>query len=273
MIETYEVYSPLDALGRCGRATACLGPETLPPEGERRGEIGHIQPSGWHFSCYDQSVVPGESLYNRTHLIARCLCKNGDAAENIITGTQYLNQSTMQPLENRVVEYIRQTENHVLYRITPAFEGDDLVAQGVRVEARSVEDGGAGISLNLYCYNVQPGVEIDYATGESRCTHSSPAATLSMKGYLLGDPSAAVSRSEPSLGEPPASEPSLGKSSLGGASLSAPPPYTLNFVTQRFHVRTCKSVKRIATRNEGLCRLDRTLLVALGYVPCGRCNP
>lgn len=275
MIETYEAYSPLDALGRCGRATACLGPESLPPEGERRREMRHIQPSGWHFACYDQSVVPGESLYNRTHLIARCLCKNGDAAENIITGTQYLNQSTMQPLENRVVGYIRQTNNHVLYRVTPVFEGDDLIARGVRVEARSAEDGGAGISLNLYCYNVQPGVEIDYATGESRCVHGLPAATLSMKGYLLGDPSSpAIERSEPAGRIPDTASDSTTSDALPSRPLMAGAPvYALNFASQRFHARSCKSIRRIAARNEGVCHLDRTILVALGYMPCGRCNP
>lgn len=254
MIEAYEAYSPLDSLGRCGIATACLGPETLPPEGERRSEIGHIQPSGWHLTCYDQKLVPGESLYNRTHLIARCLCEKGDVPQNLITGTQHLNQGSMQPLENRVVDYIRQTENHVLYRVTPFFEGDELVARGLRMEARSVEDDGAGISLNMYCYNVQPGVVIDYATGESKRIRSRSDATLSMKGYLIGKPQEAPERAE-----------------TNAFNIAA--PYVLSFVTQRFHLRTCKSVKDIAAQNEGLCRLDRDELVALGYIPCGRCNP
>ena len=266
MIEVYEAYSPLDSLGRCGMATACLGPETLPPEGERRAEIGHIQPSGWQLTSYAQKLVPGESLYNRTHLIARCLCENGDVPQNLITGTQHLNQTTMQPLENRVVEYIRQTKNHVLYRVTPTFEGDELVARGLRVEARSIEDNGAGVSLNMYCYNVQPGLEIDYATGESRPiakkgkgkgkgAAKDPAnGTLSMQGYVLGDSCAT------------ASEPA-------DVSLEAPPPYSLNFTTRRFHRRNCKSVKDIAVNNEGLSRLDHDTLVALGYVPCSHCNP
>lgn len=254
MIEAYETYSPLDSRGRCGVAIACLGPETLPPEGERRGEISHIQPTGWHVTAYAQKLVPGESLYNRTHLVARCLCRNGDIPQNLITGTQHLNQSTMQPLENRVAEYIHRTKNHVLYRVTPTFEGDELVARGLRVEARSIEDNGMGISVNMYCYNVQPGVEIDYATGESRRTKIVPKSMVSMRGYLLGN----------------TPKPMLEVAEL---PLEAPPCYSLNFVTRRFHRRECASVKDIAVQNEGLCRLDHDTLVALGYVPCGHCNP
>lgn len=254
MIEVYEAYSPLDALGRCGAATACLGPETLPPEGERRGEISHVHPSGWQLATYNQNVVPGESLYNRTHLIARCLCENGDIPQNLITGTQHLNQSTMQPLENRVVDYIRQSGNHVLYRVTPLFEGDELVARGLRMEARSIEDEGAGISLSMYCYNVQPGVQIDYATGESHRVDAVSKATLSMKGYLLG-----------SLPEAPP-EPSE-------RLFESVAPYVLNYVTRRFHLRDCKFVADIAARNEGFCRWERNVLLALDYVPCGHCRP
>lgn len=253
-IETYQKYTPLDSLGRCGVVTACLGPEALPPEGERRGEIGHIQPSGWHPTCYDQKLVPGESLYNRTHLIAHCLCEHDDIPENLITGTQHLNQGSMQPIENRIVDYIRQTGHHVLYRVTPFFQGDELVARGLRMEARSVEDDGAGISLNMYCYNIQPGVSIDYATGESHRISAPFESTLSMKGYLLEHPYDAADETDP-------------------FALNAVAPYILSFVTQRFHLRSCKSVGDIAARNEGLCRLDRDTLVALGYAPCGRCNP
>lgn len=267
MIEVYESYSPLDALGRCGRATACLGPETLPPEGGRRAEIGHILPSGWHITCYAQNLVPGESLYNRTHLIARCLCVNGDVPQNLITGTQHLNQTTMQPLENRVVDYIRHTENHVLYQVTPFFEGDELVARGLRMEARSVEDNGSGLSLNMFCRNVQPGVSIDYATGESRRDAAPSKSILSMRGYLLGEYPApsATDAAGPSADTAPTDE------ETRWFECSA--PYVLNFVTQRFHLVSCKFVQDIAVRNEGLCHLDRNMLMALDYAPCGHCNP
>ena len=268
MIEVYEAYSPLDHLGRCGRATACLGPETLPPEGERRGEISHILPSGWHLTCYAQNIVPGESLFNRTHLIARCLCENGDVPQNLITGTQHLNQSTMQPLENRVVDYIRHTENHVLYQVTPFFEGDELVARGLRMEARSIEDNGSGLSLNMFCRNVQPGVAIDYATGESHRDTASTKSILSMRGYLLGEyPALSSADASPSASADAAAASEEAPWFEGGA------PYVLNFVTQRFHLINCKFVKDIAARNEGLCHLDRNMLMALDYAPCGHCNP
>lgn len=258
VIEAYESYSPLDSLGRCGAASACLGPETLSGEGERRAEIGHLQPTGWQLASYDQRLVPGESLYNRTHLIARCLCKGGDVPENLITGTQHLNQALMQPLENRVVDYIRQSGNHVLYRVTPLFESGELVARALRMEARSVEDDGAGISLSVRCLNAQPGVAIDYATGESQRAGAdaqpSGGAPLT-SGYLLCEP---ASDPAPAAHEPP---------------LEAPAPYALNFGTQRFHRRTCAFAKGIDAGNKGLCRLDREMLLTLGYVPCGRCEP
>ncbi len=255
VIKVYKDYSPLDSLNRCGVATACLGPETLAPEGERRKEIGHVQPSGWHSTCYEQSLVAGESLYNRTHLIAWCLCEEIDNPQNLITGTQYLNQRSMQPLENRVVDYIRQSGNHVLYRVTPVFQGEELVARGVQMEARSVEDDGAGISFNVYCYNVQPGVMIDYATGESCRSNHLPKSMLSLKGYLIdGDDSVAAPEQDESI-------------------IPQAPSYALNFVTRRFHLMTCRSVKDIAARNEGFCRLDRDMLANLGYVPCGHCKP
>lgn len=254
MIEVFEAFSPLDALGRCGAATACLGPETLPQEGERRGAIAHIHPSGWQLTLYDQRLVPGESLFNRTHLIARCLCENGDVPQNLITGTQHLNQDTMQPLENRVVEYIRRSGNHVLYRVTPVFKGEELIARGLRMEARSIEDGGAGISFNMYCHNIQPGVAIDRKTGESRPEKRRAQSVLSMKGYLLEGPMDAVPEQ------------------LSDAPEEAV-PYVLNFVTQRFHLSGCKFAKDIAGGHEGLCHLDRAVLLELDYRPCGHCKP
>lgn len=164
--EAFESYSPLDMLGRCGVAYANLGPELMPTE--PRGDIGHIKPSGWHSVKYDN--VDGKSLYNRCHLIGFQLAGENDNEYNLITGTRYMNVDGMLPFENVVAEYIDETGNHVLYRVTPIYDGADLVAQGVQMEAMSVEDNGFGVCFNVYVYNVQPGITIDYETGESWLT-------------------------------------------------------------------------------------------------------
>ena len=162
---SYETYAPLDLLGRCGPAESCVGQDLMPAE--ERGAIGMVKPSGWHTVRYDD-VVDGKYLYNRCHLVGYQLTGENANEQNLITGTRYLNVVGMLPFEERVAEYVRETGNHVLYRVTPVFKGLELVARGVQIEAWSVEDGGDGICFNVYCYNVQPGVEIDYATGESR---------------------------------------------------------------------------------------------------------
>ena len=161
---SYETYAPLDGLGRCGPAEACVGEDLMPTE--KRGSISSVKPTGWVNGQYD--FIDGKSLYNRCHLIGYQLTAENDNKQNLITGTRYLNVTGMLPFENMVADYIHETGNHVLYRVTPMFDGTDLVAQGVLMEAWSVEDGGAGICFNVYCYNVQPGVAIDYATGENR---------------------------------------------------------------------------------------------------------
>lgn len=160
---SYEVYSPLDGLGRCGAASACVGVDLMPTE--ERESIGQVKPSGWQTVKYD--CVDGKYLYNRCHLIGFQLTGENANKQNLITGTRYMNVDGMLPFENMVADYVKETGNHVLYRVTPIYDGDALVAGGVQMEALSVEDKGAGISFNVYVYNVQPGVEIDYATGES----------------------------------------------------------------------------------------------------------
>lgn len=162
--EAFESYSPLDDLGRCGTAYANICPELMPTE--ERGEIGMIKPSGWHTVRYD-GLVDGNYLYNRCHLIGYQLSGENANEENLITGTRSLNVDAMLPFENLVDDYVDETGNHVLYRVTPVFEGDNLVASGVLMEAYSVEDEGQGVCFCVYCFNVQPGVTIDYATGES----------------------------------------------------------------------------------------------------------
>lgn len=162
--DEFECYSQLDSLGRCGVAYANISVELMPTED--RGEIGFVKPSGWHTVKYND-LIDGNYLYNRCHLIAYCLAGENANELNLITGTRYLNVVGMLPFEIKVAEYVEQTSNHVLYRVTPVFEGDNLIASGVQIEAWSVEDNGKGICFNVYCYNVQPGIEIDYKTGDS----------------------------------------------------------------------------------------------------------
>ena len=159
----FETYSPLDILGRCGVAIACVGKELMPNE-EREG-IGQIKPSGWQTVKYD--IVDGKYLYNRCHLIGFQLTGENANEQNLITGTRYMNVEGMLPFEDEIADYIKETNNHVLYRVTPVYDGANLVARGVQLEAMSVEDNGKGVCFNVYVYNNQPGITIDYATGKS----------------------------------------------------------------------------------------------------------
>ena len=161
--ESYEYYSELDTLGRCGVTEACIGTDIMPTE--ERGSIGSVKPSGWQSVKYD--FVDGKYLYNRCHLLGFQLAGENANKQNLITGTRYLNIEGMLPFEDMVADYVKETDNHVLYRVTPIFEGDNLVADGVVMEGWSVEDNGEGICFCVYAYNVQPGVVIDYATGLS----------------------------------------------------------------------------------------------------------
>ncbi len=227
-----ETYAELDDLGRCGQATAIVGEETMPTED--RESIGMVKPSGWHTVRYDD-LVDGRYLYNRCHLIGYQLSGENANERNLITGTRYMNVEGMLPYENEVADYVQETGNHVLYRVTPVFEGDELVARGVHVEAESVEDDGAGVSFNVFCYNVQPGVEIDYETGESR---RAPSAD--------GD---------------------------GEASSADETTYVLNVNTGKFHRPDCSSVDDMSAHNKREYTGARDALIDQGYEPCSRCNP
>lgn len=160
---SFEEYSPLDSLGRCGVAYSNIGTDIMPTE--KRESISSVKPSGWQSVKYD--IVEGKYLYNRSHLIGYQLTAENANDRNLITGTRYFNATLMLPYENMVADYIKETNNHVLYRVTPVFEGNNLVATGVQMEAKSVEDNGEGIEFNVFVYNVQPGITIDYATGNS----------------------------------------------------------------------------------------------------------
>lgn len=179
--EGFEEYSPLDDLGRCGVAYANVGLETMPTE--ERGSISNVKPTGWKSVQYD--FVDGKSLYNRCHLIGFQLTGENANRQNLITGTRYMNVDGMLPFENLVADYVKETENHVLYRVTPIFEGNNLVASGVQMEAQSVEDKGEGVCFNVYVYNNQPGVTIDYATGDSWASDEAPSDTGKESTYIL----------------------------------------------------------------------------------------
>lgn len=178
--QSFEDYTPLDALGRCGVAYANLSPELMPTQ--ERGEIGQVKPAGWHTVRYDW--VDGEYLYNRCHLIGYQLSGENANEENLITGTRYMNVEGMLPFEDLVADFVKETGYHVLYRSTPIFDGDDLVASGVRMEAWSVEDQGDGVCFDVYVYNCQPGVVIDYATGDSHLEDAAPGTSADAT-YIL----------------------------------------------------------------------------------------
>ena len=178
---SYEFYSELDLYNRCGYAMACIGPDLMPTE--ERGSIGQVKPTGWQTVKYDS--VDGKYLYNRCHLIGYQLTGENANPQNLITGTRYLNIEGMLPFENMVADYIKETGNHVLYRVTPDFQGSELLARGVKIEGWSVEDHGAAICFNIYAYNVQPGIQIDYSTGESKEVLQQPETQETMVGFYL----------------------------------------------------------------------------------------
>ena len=179
--ESFEQYAELDELGRCGTAFACVGVDLMPTE--KRGSISRVKPTGWDSVKYD--CVDGKYLYNRCHLIGFQLTGENANPQNLITGTRYMNVDGMLPFENEVADYVKETEHHVMYRVTPDFQGENLVANGVQIEALSVEDNGEGVSYNVYVYNIQPGIIIDYATGKSSEGTLEPAADATGESYIL----------------------------------------------------------------------------------------
>ena len=253
--EGFESFSELDSLGRCGAVTVCVGPETMPKDGEERGSIGMIKPSGWQTSKYN--FVDGKYLFNRCHLVGWQLSGENANERNLVTGTRSMNVEGMLPYEDEVASYVDQTGNHVLYRATPIFEGDELVCRGVEIEAYSLEDDGAGISFNVFCYNVEPGVSIDYATGENAEGDETAAFDTSTT-----DTSATTSATE----DQATSEETAAEAEDIGT-------YVLNTNTMRFHDPTCSSVEDIAPNNKEEYDGSRQALIDEGYESCGRCKP
>ncbi|MGL5258754.1 MAG: DNA/RNA non-specific endonuclease [Lachnospiraceae bacterium] len=179
----FETYSNLDALGRCGVAYANICMEIMPTE--KREGIGSVKPTGWHTIKYD--CVDGKYLYNRCHLIGFQLAGENANTKNLITGTRYLNIDGILPFENMIADYVKETNHHVLYRVTPIYDGNNLIATGVLLEAKSVEDNGEGILFNVFCYNNQPGVVINYADGSSQLEDAIPI-TSETEGNLIWVP-------------------------------------------------------------------------------------
>ena len=233
----FENYSDLDSLGRCGVAYANICRDIMPTE--ERGKIGMIKPSGWHTVKYD--VIKDRYLYNRCHLIGYQLAGENANPKNLITGTRYLNVEGMLPFENLVADYVNNTGNHVLYRVTPMFSGSNLVANGVLIEAKSVEDNGGGILFNVYCYNVQPGVGINYENGDS---------------WLDGTTGSASSGSDSSVAENSAADSSNSETMVH-----------ITATGKKYHRAGCRTLKKSDTE----VTLDEAK--SMGLSPCGICNP
>lgn len=232
---SFESYGELDGLGRCTTAFANIGKDLMPAE--KRGPIGEVKPTGWQTAKYDN--VDGKYLYNRCHLIGYQLTGENANEKNLITGTRYLNVDGMLPFENMVADYIKETNNHVLYRVTPVFSGDNLVASGVQMEAKSVEDNGDGILFNVYCFNAQPGIAIDYATGDSHQDDS-----------IVADASKSTTAAEANV-----------------------QTYVLNTNTKKFHKESCNSAKSMDASNKKIYTGSRQEIIDMGYEACGVCKP
>ena len=267
----FENYSDLDSLGRCGVAYANICKEIMPTE--KRGKIGMIKPSGWHTVKYD--VIKDRYLYNRCHLIGYQLAGENANPKNLITGTRYLNVEGMLPFENLVADYVNNIGNHVLYRVTPMFSGSNLVANGVLIEAKSVEDNGGGILFNVYCYNVQPGVGINYENGDSWLDGTTPQEqsgqtdTPQNEGSQSSDGSGAGgsgSSSSTTGNVSSGSDSSAAENSVSDSSNSE----TMVHITatgKKYHRAGCRTLKKSDTE----VTLDEAK--SMGLSPCGICNP
>lgn len=240
LTEAFEEYAPLDNLGRCGVTVANVCKELMPTES--RGDISSVYPSGWKLNGksnnnqYDTKLVDGGRIYNRCHLIGFQLAGENANKLNLITGTRYMNVTGMLPFENMVADYVKETGNHVLLRVTPMYEGNDLVARGVLMEAWSVEDEGDGVCYNVFCYNVQPGIEINYATGENWLAET-------------------------------------GNNNNDNDDNATKTTYILNTNSKKFHKESCKNAESISEKNKEVYKGTREDLIKDGYSPCGVCKP
>ena len=250
--KSFERYSSLDSLGRCSVAFANVGQDIMPTED--RGDISSITPTGWKNKNYGD-LVDGGYLYNRCHLLGFQLTAENANEKNLITGTRYLNTEGMLPFENMVADYVKETGNHVLYRVTPVFEGDNLLASGVLMEGYSIEDEGEGINFCVYCYNVQPGIVIDYATGESYAESSDELLDTAQTHQPTPEPALPTSAVTPTAQQPQTAD------------------YILNTNTHKFHYPDCSSVKSMKESNKEYFSGSRDEIIARGYESCKRCTP
>lgn len=239
-VQSYENYSQLDGLGRCGVTMACIGIDLMPDDD--REDIGSVKPSGWVNNRYSSELVDGGYIYNRCHLIGFQLTGENANKLNLITGTRYMNVEGMLPFENMVADYLKENEeNHVMYRVTPIFVGNNLVASGVKMEAYSVEDEGNGICFNVFVYNVQPGVTINYATGENWLNGDEVTTEADTKEVLDGTGEA--------------------------------PDFILNTKSKKIHLPACTAVNDIKEENRQDYCGSKQQLLDMGYMICGTCKP
>lgn len=277
---TFMQFSDLDFEGRCGTAFARIGPDTV--SNEKRGDISQVHPSGWVQRKY--SFVDDGMLYNRSHLIAHQLCGENANEKNLITGTRTFNAVGMLYYEELVGDYVRSTGNHVLYRVTPLFAANDLVARGVQMEAKSVEDNGEAVQFNVFVYNVEPGVAIDYVTGESWESSETPQVTS--KGSATITTAAAARADKAAAGRSAGSGSGTGSSgsnagdghgtgsnSSNNQGTSEQQDYILNVKNKKFHKPDCSAASDISSANKQDFTGTRDQLIAKGYSPCGICKP
>ncbi len=277
---TFMQFSELDFEGRCGTAFARIGPDTI--SNEKRGDISQVHPSGWVQRKY--SFVDDGMLYNRSHLIAHQLCGENANEKNLITGTRTFNAVGMLYYEELVGDYVRSTGNHVLYRVTPLFAANDLVARGVQMEAKSLEDNGEAVQFNVFVYNVEPGVAIDYVTGESWESSETPQVTS--KGSATITTAAAARADKAAAGRSAGSGSGTGSSgsnagdghgtgsnSSSNQGTSEQQDYILNVKNKKFHKPDCSAASDISSANKQDFTGTRDQLIARGYSPCGICKP
>ncbi len=277
---TFMQFSDLDFEGRCGTAFARIGPDTV--SNEKRGDISQVHPSGWVQRKY--SFVDDGMLYNRSHLIAHQLCGENANEKNLITGTRTFNAVGMLYYEELVGDYVRSTGNHVLYRVTPLFAANDLVARGVQMEAKSIEDNGEAVQFNVFVYNVEPGAAIDYVTGESWESSETPQVTS--KGSATITTAAAARADKAAAGRSAGSGSGTGSSgsnagdghgtgsnSSNNQGTSEQQDYILNVKNKKFHKPDCSAASDISSANKQDFTGTRDQLIAKGYSPCGICKP
>ena len=277
---TFMQFSDLDFEGRCGTAFARIGPDTV--SNEKRGDISQVHPSGWVQRKY--SFIDDGMLYNRSHLIAHQLCGENANEKNLITGTRTFNAVGMLYYEELVGDYVRSTGNHVLYRVTPLFAANDLVARGVQMEAKSIEDNGEAIQFNVFVYNVEPGVAIDYVTGESWESSETPQVTSKGSATITTAAAARADKAAGSANESKADSGSgsesnagnageSGSNSAGSQGASEQQDYILNVKNKKFHKPDCSAASDISSANKQDFSGTRDQLIARGYSPCGICKP